>query len=64
MNETYQLRFRPLSDRGRAFVFPCDEVGHVDMDRLSERARVDYFYARAVIGRELTLPVVQRGPVA
>jgi hypothetical protein len=64
MNDAYQLRFRFLSDPDRAYVFPCDKVGHVDMDRLSERARVDYFYARTVIGRELTLPVVQRCPVA
>ena len=64
MNHTYQLRFRSLSEPGRAYEFPCDKVGHVDMDLLTERARVDYFYARAVMGRELTVPVVQRCPVA
>jgi hypothetical protein len=32
----YELRFHPLLANHRAFVFPCDVVGHVDMDSLSE----------------------------
>jgi hypothetical protein len=55
----YELRFQPLFDDGRAFAFPCDEAGHVDMDALSERALEDYLYARAVIGREFSMPAVR-----
>ena len=54
----YELRFQSLFDEGRAFAFPCDEAGHVDIDSLSNRARLNYFYARTVIGREVTLPAV------
>jgi len=63
MDDSYQLRFRSLSDPGRSYVFPCDAAGHVDLDALSERARANYFYARAVIGREFTAPDVQPGSV-
>lgn len=56
----YELRFRSLTEEGRAFAFPCDAAGHVDLDALSERARIDYFYARTVIGREFAIPAVSR----
>jgi hypothetical protein len=48
----FEVRFESLFDSGRAFTFPCDEQGHVDLDLLSERARHNYFYARTVVGRE------------
>ena len=54
----YELRFQSLADDGRAFAFPCDAAGHVDLDGLSERARLNYFYARTVIGREFAMPAV------
>jgi hypothetical protein len=54
----FQLRFQSLFDPGRGYAFPCDEKGQVDMDRLTERARNNYLYARAMIGRELTTPAV------
>jgi hypothetical protein len=54
----YQLRFRSLFDEGRALAFPCDALGHVDMDALSPRARQNYLYARTVIGREFFMPAV------
>ncbi len=57
----YELRFDPLSGRGRGFSFPCDAGGRVDLDHLGERARCNYFYARAVVGREFTWPSVQPG---
>ena len=60
----YELRFQSLFDEGRAFAFPCDETGHVDMDALSERARHNYLYARTVIGREFSMPAVRRSAVA
>lgn len=55
---TYVLSFRSLFNEGRALAFPCDEQGHVVMDSLSERAKENYLYARAVIGREFALPQV------
>ena len=54
----FQLRFRSLFDSGRGFAFPCDETGHVDLDHMTERARNNYFYARAMVGRELAVPAV------
>jgi len=56
----FELRFQSLFNTGRALSFPCDAGGHVDMDALSERARDSYLYARAVIGREFSLPQKQR----
>jgi hypothetical protein len=58
----YELRFQSLFASGRGFAFPCDPHGHVDLDQLSERARTNYLYARAVVGRELAPPAVQPGP--
>jgi hypothetical protein len=54
----YELRFRSLFDEGRALAFPCDEQGHVDLDALSPRALHNYYYARAVVGREFFMPAV------
>ncbi|HEV7915039.1 MAG TPA: hypothetical protein VGP22_14830 [Albitalea sp.] len=56
----YELRFQSLFNEGRAYAFPCDEAGHVDIDALGTKARLNYFYARTVIGREFSLPAVQR----
>lgn len=53
----YELRFAGISNAGRGFAFPCDGHGHVDIDSLSDRARLNYFYARTVIGREFHVPV-------
>jgi hypothetical protein len=58
-SKEFQLCFRSLFDSGRGFAFPCDPKGQVDLDRMSERARNNYFYARAMIGRELTYPAVE-----
>jgi hypothetical protein len=58
--EGYVLRFDSLFQEGRGFAFPCDPAGHVDMDRMPERLRNAYFFARTVIGREVGLPRVQR----
>jgi hypothetical protein len=54
----YLLRFQSLFNEGRAYAFPCDATGHVDMDALSDSARENYFYARTVVGRELSVPAV------
>ena len=54
----YELRFTSLFNKGRGFAFPCDAMGHVDIDELSDRGRVNYFYARTVVGAELlTRPI-------
>jgi hypothetical protein len=53
------LRFMSLYDHGRGVSVPCDESGVVDMDSLSERLRVAYLGARAMVGREYSLPTVQ-----
>jgi hypothetical protein len=54
----YELRFLGLFNRGRGYSFPCDAEGHVDMDELSVRARINYLFARAIIGKELSAPFV------
>lgn len=55
----FELRFQSLFDDGRGYVFSCDAAGHVDIDQLSTRARLNYFYARSVIGREVAMPAVR-----
>lgn len=54
----YELRFNFLHNRGRGFAFPCDATGHVALDDMSDSCRNNYFYARTVIGRELSAPFV------
>ena len=56
---THQLRFQSLFHPGRAFVFPCDGSGQVDRDELEEPARQNYFFARALVGRDFACPSVQ-----
>jgi hypothetical protein len=56
----YRLRFGPLSRQSFALEFPCDASGRVDLDALTRAARVNYLYARAVVGLEFTRPAVQR----
>jgi hypothetical protein len=55
----FELRFQSLFDEGRGYAFSCDEAGHVDIDTLSSNARLNYFYARTVIGREVAMPAVR-----
>jgi len=55
----FELRFQSLFDSGRGYAFPCDGAGHVDLDGLSERARNNYLYARAMVGRELAVPAMR-----
>ncbi|GIX25891.1 MULTISPECIES: hypothetical protein [Caldimonas] len=54
----YELRFQSLFHPGRGLCFPCDAQGRVDLDALSDRARENYLYARAVVGREYAHPSV------
>jgi hypothetical protein len=55
----YELRFQFLFDSGRGYAFPCDPKGLVDLDQLSERARNNYLFARALVGRDLAVPAVR-----
>ena len=54
----FELRFTSLFNEGRGFSFPCDARGAVDLDSLSDKARINYLFARAVVGREVTCPAV------
>ena len=58
-SNAYQLCFRSLFHSGRGYAFPCDPEGPVDLDVMSERARNNYFYARAMVGRELSAPAIE-----
>lgn len=53
----YELRFSGLFNAGRGYAFPCDALGCVNIDALSDSGRANYFYARSVIGREVGMPV-------
>jgi hypothetical protein len=54
----YELRFTDLLNRGSGYVFPCDALGQVEIDHLSDRGRSNYFYARVAVGKELSIPIV------
>lgn len=57
--QSYELRFQSLFSEGRGYAFPCDATGCVNLDSMTERARNNYFFARALIGREVCFPHVQ-----
>jgi hypothetical protein len=56
----FQLCFRSLFHSGRGFSFPCDPQGRVDLDQLSDKARNNYLFARAMVGRDLAVPAVEQ----
>lgn len=56
----YELRFTGLHNRGRGYAFPCNAVGQVHMDQLTDQARTSYRRAQAAVGTELSPPVVRR----
>jgi len=56
----FELRFRHLFKPGRAFAFPCDAEGKVDLGGMSERCRNSYFHVRTVVGSEVDVPRVLR----
>lgn len=57
----FELRFESLFHPGRGLSFPCDSNGRVELDTLTDRARHNYLYARAVVGREYASPAVVPG---
>lgn len=56
----FQLCFRSLFQSGRGFSFPCDPQGLVDLDQLTDKARNNYLFARAMVGRDLAVPAVEQ----
>lgn len=60
MSADYELRFESLFHAGRALAFPCDAHGGVVLDALSDKARQNYLFARAVVGRDYATPIVLR----
>ena len=54
----FELRYQSLSPHRCGFAFPCDAQGQVNLDELSESARENYLYARAMVGRDLLQPQV------
>ena len=58
----HEVRFQSLFNAGRALSFPCDAEGHVDCDLLSEHGRLNYLFARAMVGREFAMPAVRPCP--
>jgi hypothetical protein len=54
----FELRFAATGPGGHDYVFPCDEHGLVDLDTMPERERTEYFFARALMGRDVARPVV------
>jgi hypothetical protein len=55
----HHLLFASLFHPGRGIAVPCDAHGEVHMDELSERLKNAYLGARALVGREYALPVVE-----
>ena len=53
---TRQIWFTSLFANGRALAFPCDTQGRVDLNALSDRARHNYLFARALVGRDYARP--------
>jgi hypothetical protein len=58
LDSRFELRFNSLFRQGQALSFPCDAQGQVDLDALSDRLRLNYFYAHTLIGRDFSMPAV------
>lgn len=54
----FEVHFAEFHRAGRGYCFPCDGLGRVDINALSDRARNNYLYARAMVGREIATPQV------
>ncbi len=57
-SQHFEIRFESLFRPGRALSFPCDDHGHVDLDTLPQRARQNYYFARAMVGKDYLPPAV------
>jgi len=54
----HQLCFRPLAGAASPLSFRCDAAGNVDLDALDRRERLEYLYARAMVGRDFVRPCI------
>lgn len=57
-SDQFQLWFKPLSIAAPALAFACDSSGHVDLDLLDRRERLNYLFARTLVGRDFRRPTV------
>ena len=57
-NAAFEIRFASLFEPGRALSFPCDACGHVDIDALPAGVKNNYFFARAMVGKDFAAPCV------
>lgn len=55
----FQLRFASLCVQRRALFFACDKNGSVGLEYLSPRAKDIYPFARGMVGRYHSRPVVR-----
>ena len=55
----YELRFQSLFHAGRALSFPCDCLGEVTWDAMTDGARASFLRAQGSVGREWASPAVQ-----
>lgn len=56
--QQFEVRFESLFNPGRGLSFPCDDHGHVDLDALPARARNNYLFARAMVGKDYSPPAL------
>jgi hypothetical protein len=54
----FELRYRSFSAHRCGYAFLATSKGRVDLDQLSEEARENYLYARAMVGFDLQHPEV------
>jgi hypothetical protein len=54
----FEVRFESLYRPGTGLAFPSDAEGTVDLESLPQRARSNYLFARAMVGREFMYPAV------
>ena len=57
---SFELRFPSLFPESSVLAFPCDPQGRVDLNAVSDRTKNDYLFARAMVGREYAMPIVQQ----
>ncbi len=55
----FMLSFQHIFSNKR-LDFPCDSKGAVFLETLPEKARNNYFFARATMGKEYLTPKVQQ----
>ena len=57
-SRSFQVLYASLFVPGRALAFPCDARGQVDLEALTDRARNNYLFARALVGKDYSTPRV------